>query len=470
MGKIKIIVGINDLATTRPDVAKLLKNKEDGYKHVAGAAAYVWFQCPVCGHTVRRQIADMCKRNFVCPECKYGSKKTEKHPKTLSQEEFLKRVHKHNPDIFTDDLYINNKTDMVFYCSKNHHWTTKADAVMYQKNGCPYCSGARPIVGETDLGTVRPDVAKLLKNPEDAILYKEYSNKSATFICPNCGHELNRMINNVSSKGLSCDVCGDGISYPNKIMANILSQLHIVYKPEYIINPKKYKYDFFLPDYNIIIEMHGMQHYEESTLTSRTLVEEKENDKLKYEYAIKNNVEHYIVIDSRKSELVYIKSNILNSDLGMIFDLSVIDWDRCELYASGSAVMMAANLYKEGVAFSGIMENLNASKSAVTTWLNKADSIGLIHWDKHNGFKDLCREIVLLNTHEVFKSIAKGAKKYNVNPTNVAKVCHHERRYAGIHPDTGNPLVWRFLEEYDANEIIDFSSIRIRNTHPTIQN
>ena len=54
MGKIKIIIGINDLTTIRPDVAALLANPEDGYNYVAGAAAYVWFKCPACGELVYR--------------------------------------------------------------------------------------------------------------------------------------------------------------------------------------------------------------------------------------------------------------------------------------------------------------------------------------------------------------------------------------------------------------------------------
>lgn len=459
----KIVVGVNDLATTRPDVAKILMNSEDGTKYVAGASAYVWFKCPVCGELAYRQIADMCRRDFVCPACKYGGKQR-KHPRTLSQEIFLSKLHSNNPNVFTDDEYINNKTDMNFYCNNGHHWQNRADAEMYNRSGCPFCSGRRPIIGETDVGTTRPDVAKLLKYPERAILYKEYSNQKEWFICPNCGKELYKFINNVSYKGLSCDRCGDGLSYPNKFMANVLTQLGLKYKPEYNINTEKYKYDFFLMDYNTIIEMHGKQHYEESGFTSRTLEEEKENDNRKYEYAMKNNINSYIVIDSKESRMQYIKNSILKSHIADMFDLSCINWNECELFASGTMVTAAADLYKKGYKFNKIMDELHASKSAVTSWLNKADNMNLIHWDKHNGFKDLAREIILLNTKEIFSSVSVGAKAYGVNNRNVASVCNYKRNYAGIHPDSGLPLVWRFLDKYDENEVVDFSAIKIRHT------
>ena len=461
MGKIKIIIGMNDLATTRSDVAALLANPEDGHNYVAGAAAYAWFKCPVCGELVYRQIADMCKRNFVCPKCQYGSRKPLINPRILSIEEVMNKIHKNNPDVFTDDVYVNNKTEMDFYCSKGHHWTNKPDVHMYTKSGCPYCSGSRPIVGETDLGTTRPDIVKLLKYPEKAVLYKEHSNQYEDFICPNCGKELNRCINNVSQRGLHCENCGDGLSYPNKFMANILTQLGIRYKAEYIIKPKNYKYDFFLFDYNIIVEMHGQQHYEECTLTSRTLAEEQENDRIKYEYAMRNKIGHYVVIDSRKSIMQYIKDNVMSSYLAEIFNLSDIDWGKCELFASGTMVTIAADLYNQGFKFSEIMSKLQASKSAVTNWLNKADNIGLIVWDKHNGFKDLCKPVILLNTHETFPSIAKGARAYAVDKANLVAVCNHEKLYAGIHPVTMEPLVWRFLDDYDVNEVVDFASIKL---------
>lgn len=48
------------------------------------------------------------------------------------------------------------------------------------------------------------------------------------------------------------------------------------------------RYDFYLPDYNILIEYHGEQHFNKNTLYySETLLE---NDKKKYEYAIKSGI------------------------------------------------------------------------------------------------------------------------------------------------------------------------------------
>ena len=50
-------------------------------------------------------------------------------------------------------------------------------------------------------------------------------------------------------------------------------------------------------------------------LGGRTLEEEQENDELKKSLAIKNGIKDYLVIDCRESEMEFIKSNILKSQL-----------------------------------------------------------------------------------------------------------------------------------------------------------
>lgn len=77
------------------------------------------------------------------------------------------------------------------------------------------------------------------------------------------------------------------------------------------------RYDFYLPDHNIIIETHGEQHYDDKFISygGRTLKEEQENDKYKEQIARDNGVKHYIVIGCRYSDNKWIKENILKSDL-----------------------------------------------------------------------------------------------------------------------------------------------------------
>jgi len=47
-------------------------------------------------------------------------------------------------------------------CSRGHKWIIAVNARAIKGNGCPYCSGRLPIVGETDLATTHPQIAAQL--------------------------------------------------------------------------------------------------------------------------------------------------------------------------------------------------------------------------------------------------------------------------------------------------------------------
>lgn len=61
-------------------------------------------------------------------------------------------------------------------------------------------------------------------------------------------------------------------------------------------------YDFYLPDYNLLIECNGRQHYEPVQFNGKTIEEAKEDfeiqkrhDKLKEEYARNNKINLLII-------------------------------------------------------------------------------------------------------------------------------------------------------------------------------
>lgn len=181
----------------------------------------------------------------------------------------------------------------------------------------------------------------------DAKRYNYCSNKNINILCPNCGNIMNkRMCDIYINDSIGC-VCGDGFRYPEKLMANILKQLKIEYKTQYSPNweglkregvNRKRAYDFYLPKHNIIIETHGIQHYERGfkNLGGRSLEEEQQNDKEKEKISFDNGIDRYIIIDCRNSEVEFIKRNILKSELNNIFDLSNIDWAKADLFATKS--------------------------------------------------------------------------------------------------------------------------------------
>ena len=93
-------------------------------------------------------------------------------------------------------------------CKQGHRWM----AVVTNRssgNGCPYCAGQLPIVGETDLATVNPTLAREWDMEANYPLTPERvtlrSNKKVGWICKH-GHRWTAEINN-RFKGHGCPYC-----------------------------------------------------------------------------------------------------------------------------------------------------------------------------------------------------------------------------------------------------------------------
>lgn len=281
----------------------------------------------------------------------------------LTNDEFKQKLYLNNPKIKTNDLYNGYRSRMNFYCDLGHNWDQLAGNAL-EGYGCPYCSGQRVLVGFNDLWTTHADIAILLTNPNDGYSYTKGSEAKLDFTCPHCGYVSKHLIGNVIKYGLSCPRCSDGISFPNKFMFNVLDQLNIDFECEYSIVGKDYRYDFFLSTYNIIIEMHGKQHYE-GWNDKRSLEKIQCTDQEKMDYALDNGVSKYIVIDSAVSDMNYIYKNIISSALSEIFDLSIVNWKQCLSYASSSMIKHTADLYNLGCSNTEISQKLHVSMTTV---------------------------------------------------------------------------------------------------------
>lgn len=368
--------------------------------------------------------------------------------KKLTNEEFRQKLYQNNPKTKTNDLYNGYRSRMNFYCDLGHVWDELAGNAL-AGYGCPYCSNKRVLAGFNDIWTTDPDVARLLSNPQDGYMYTRGSEVKLDFICKNCGFVSKHTVNNAIKYGASCPKCSDGISFANKFMFNMLEQLHIDFECEYSMVGQDYRYDFFLKTYNMIIEMHGKQHYE-GWNDKRSLDEIKRIDKEKMIYAKSSGISSYIVINSSKSDMSYISDNIIRSQLSELFDLSIIDWRQCLFYASSSMVNHAAKLYNEGYTNTEISKKLHVSMTTVWKWLKIAGELNLCNYCPVNKFIDSTKQVVCTTTLEIFESITKASQKYNISVTNISKVCKHKKHshHAGKHPVTGKRLSWMYLDEY----------------------
>ena len=237
-------------------------------------------------------------------------------------------------------------------------------------------------------------------------------------------------------------------------MTSMLEQLNIQYKPEFVINGANYRYDFYLVDYNVIIEMHGRQHYEPWKKSGKTLEEIQENDSQKYEWALENNINHYVVIDSKNSSVSYIKKNIIDSILSSLICFDNINWDTVAYNSFQSLIHITIEHYNNGKTPNEIASILKKSPTTIYKWLRKGESSGLCVFERSKGFLYDEKPVILVNTKQIYPSISEAARSTGENAQNISAVCNHDRKYCGLRDN--KPVIWMFLEEYNGENYEDF--------------
>ena len=226
-----------------------------------------------------------------------------------------------------------------------------------------------------------------------------------------------------------CNKCGIHTSYPEKFVRNFLDQLNINYTSQYSSynlgnSEKRYLYDYYIPKIKTIIEVNGEQHYVNMWSNSKyTLEEIKENDCQKREFAINNGIINYCEINCSKSSIVWIKQQIMNSQLPDLlgFTESDIDWNQCDLFATSDYVMIAAEMFNDGYTKKEIGDELLKAPQTINNYLKKAYELHMIDKDSCVNL-DYCVSLHCCNTPSLdvqfqhFQEVSEYIKSnYNIS-------------------------------------------------------
>lgn len=310
------------------------------------------------------------------------------------------------------------------------------------------------------IAITHPDLIKYFVNKDDAYKYSANSNKKVEMICPICGTEKVHQISLLTKYGLACPMCSDGVSYPEKLMFNILTQLKVDFKNqvtkatpgfEWILG--NYRYDFYinLENKKFLLEMDGAFHngssfhsYEEV----HHIDAEKDNIANCNGFSVIRIDCDYGKIEKR---FEYIKNNILNSELSNLLDFSNVDWNMANEFAINSNVKLAAELWNNGALGTSIIgEKLGVSKDTAKGYLKIASSLNmcnysndeinrrmLIQIDKNNKKK---RKPISVMYNNIVIGVFMGTKELDeqsiqlfgkhLDFRNVSAVCYNKRKQA----------------------------------------
>lgn len=116
-----------------------------------------------------------------------------------------------NGDLKPTDVTAHSHTKVWWKCSKGHEWEAKVQNRVANRTGCPYCSGNKVIIGENDLQTLYPDIAKewhpTLNGDLKPTDVKPGSGKRVWWECSVCSHEWQATIANRTYNHSGCPEC-----------------------------------------------------------------------------------------------------------------------------------------------------------------------------------------------------------------------------------------------------------------------
>ena len=244
-------------------------------------------KCLKCGESSRFSSTNNFLNRKTPGLCECYSKVSNKYVAELTRKEVLNLIDNH-PFLQFQEFGYNyqlNKGTVTILCSHCGQIFTKPNIEFKKHPHCPYCEGK-------ELLNTAAYAANL---PTEYTLLGDYIDQNTKVtIRHSCGFiwkVLPRKLNNYHG----CPKCNTKRSKGEQKIDRILTarglDFYIEHSFPWQSNPKR-RYDFYIPEYNLVIEYMGEQHYQETNYFKVPLEEQKEIDRIKKEECLQNNVNY----------------------------------------------------------------------------------------------------------------------------------------------------------------------------------
>lgn len=158
-----IIPGINDLATTHPELAQQWHPVKNGLllptDVVSGTTRIVWWKCPK-GH---EWMAGICSRvnGTGCPVCSgkvviSGENDLASYSPHIAEQWASEK----NGPLTPAQVSAFSNRRVWWHCELGHEWRASVAARTNGGSSCPYCAGRKVLSGFNDLETLYPQIAE----------------------------------------------------------------------------------------------------------------------------------------------------------------------------------------------------------------------------------------------------------------------------------------------------------------------
>lgn len=246
-----------------------------------------------CEHEPKWVTPNAYKSGNRCGECKFirmAATKTKPH-----REKFVKMVELNGHLLLSEYITSKDKVLIDFKCGHEPEWMV---AFSYKKgHRCQLCANLK----------INQELAKrtgkkfaLLVKKNNHILLSPYERDEAKLLIDfKCGHDPHWITPHNYKQGNRCPNCTN--SKGVRAICEWLKENMIEHETEFHLPNRIWRYDIFIPSKKLIVEVHGLQHYEDSYYNKigRSLREQQLTDREKRKYAGSLGYD-YIEVDYRE--------------------------------------------------------------------------------------------------------------------------------------------------------------------------
>lgn len=204
----EVVVGVNDLPSLFPEVAQYFhptRNDRPPESYVSGTSEKVWWFCDY-GHEYESAISNKTRHSTGCPVCSNQLLVPGINDLATGSPQLLERWDFSRNETSPDQFLKSSRSLAWWKCERGHSFSSTIRSMHSEK--CPVCVGRIALQGETDLATVRPDLAAQWhielnsKSPTEVTLGSDY----LAWWKDEKGHEWTQRVQ-TRSRGVGCPEC-----------------------------------------------------------------------------------------------------------------------------------------------------------------------------------------------------------------------------------------------------------------------
>lgn len=234
----------------------------------------IWFNCDKCNHDFSTQIKNITIKNQWCPYCAHqklcdNNECNNCYVNSFASHEKAKYWSKKN-EITPRQVIKGSGNKYWFNCDKcSHEFIKDIHKITGERQGwCPYCANKTMCFEDNCIDCYNKSFAsheKVIcwspKNKENPRHLFQGDSNRYWFNCDKCKQEFETILYNVKT-GYWCPYCVKKTeSKLYKILSEIYPSLIHQYKVDWCKNIRYLPFDFCIPEYKIIIELDGPQHF-----------------------------------------------------------------------------------------------------------------------------------------------------------------------------------------------------------------